>query len=276
MRLSPNRKLAGKQKTGPVDGFTYVSGQHEEQPVSSLKSRFNCRYAYGRASETAQLQEQGQDYMAFAVDGRTCSFVLCDGVSMSYRGDFAARYLGEGLLSWLRTEAEPSRHLLQKRLVQLSQAARLEEEALSVDQNAPLLLRDILQEKKQNGSEAMYLCGRIELPGKLKRKGRLWLAWQGDSRLRLFQQQVEVASPFLGTFRTGDRWSTRTGPKGTPNVFECRLQAAGDYRLLLYSDGLSDLDGISEVVPDEHLQVLMDARHTEGLEDDACFLEISW
>jgi hypothetical protein len=39
---------------------------------------------------------------------------------------------------------------------------------------------------------------------------------------------------------------------------------------------LSDLDPIREPVPDEQIQVLLDASHTGGLDDDAAFIELQW
>ena len=271
---------AGREPNSRSDGFyLYESRQTAEQPVSSVNGKFNCRYAYGRAAETVKMSERGQDYMAFSIDGGTCSFVLCDGVGLSFQGDFASRYLGSGLLKWLRSGRELNQEQLEQKLLQLSRDAAGEADKLLVDDKAPQLLREVLLEKQRQGSEAMYICGRIELPGRgrFQKKGRLWLAWQGDSRVRLFHQHLELTSRFGDRFRTSDRWSTRSGPVGgSPHVFECRLDYPSGYRLLMYSDGLNDLDPISEQVPDDEVQVLMNSLHTGGLEDDASFLEILW
>ncbi|UNK16589.1 hypothetical protein MNQ98_19060 [Paenibacillus sp. N3/727] len=245
--------------------------------MSSIKQDFTCRYAYGRAAETVMLSEKGQDYMAFAIDGGVCSFVLCDGVGLSYRGDFASRFLGRGLLAWLRNCSELSQHHLERELQALATASSQESDRFEVKDNTPQLLKEVLQEKQRLGSEAMYICGRIEQPGRFQRKGKLWLAWQGDSRLRLFNQHMEMSSRFGDNFRTAERWSTRSGPiGGKPHVYECRLDDLTGYRLLMYSDGLNDLDPICDWVPDDQVQVLMNALHTGGLEDDASFLEIVW
>lgn len=260
-----------------VASYVYESKQTIEQPVTSVKQQFLCRYAYGRAAETVMLSEKGQDYMAFAIDGGACSFVLCDGVGLSFRGDFASRYLGSGLLDWLRSGKELGLQQLESKLMELSQGAARESLTLGVDDNTPQLLKEVLLEKQRQGSEAMYICGRIELPGRFQRKGKIWLAWQGDSRLRMFQHHMELTSCFGGRFHTSERWSTRCGPiGGRPNVYECRLDNPSGYRLLMYSDGLNDLDPIAEAVPDDQVQVLMNSLHTGGLEDDASFLEISW
>lgn len=260
-----------------VHAYLYESRQSAEQPISSVSGRFTCRYAYGRAAETVMMSEQGQDYMAFAIDGGSCSFVLCDGVGLSFQGDFASRYLGSGLLKWLRSGRELSQEQLEQKLLQLSSDAAKESDLLRVDDKAPQLLREVLLEKQRQGSEAMYICGRIELPGRFQKKGKLWLAWQGDSRLRLFSQHRELTSRFGDRFRTSERWSSRSGPVGSrPHIYESRFDHLSGYRLLMYSDGLNDLDPISEQVPDDQVQVLMNSLHTGGLEDDASFLEIMW
>lgn len=264
-------------QTDPFTRYRYESKQTGEQPLTRVKGRFTCRYAYGRSAETVKLSERGQDFMAFSMNDHVCCFVLCDGVGLSYRGDVAARFLGQGLLSWLNVTDHPSGTALERRLKELSVEAHREVNHLDVDDGTPKLLREVLREKQRMGSESMYICGRIELPTRFQRKGRLWLAWQGDSRVRLWRRQQEISAELGDRFRTSERWSTRVGPVGgTPNEYERKLELDAGYRLQLYSDGLNDLDPLTELIPDEQVQVLFNARHTDGLEDDASFLEIAW
>lgn len=265
----------GASQSNP--SYFYESIQNSEQPISSFEQNFNCRYAYGRAAETVLLSEKGQDYMGFAVDGGTCSFVLCDGVGLSYRGDFASQFLGRNLLEWLRKGNELSAHQFERKLQELTELSSREADLYRVEEGTPQLLKEVLQEKQRLGSESMYICGRIEMPNRIHRKGKMWLAWQGDSRLRFFHEQTELSSQFGDNFNTAERWSTRHGAVGgKPHVYQCRLEQVTGYRLLMYSDGLNDLDPISEMVPNDEVQVLMNALHTDGLEDDASFLEIMW
>lgn len=70
--------------------FAYISSQTGDQPLSSHHSRFMCRYGYGRSAESASMGESGQDFAAVRIHKSVCCFVLCDGVGLSYRGDFAA------------------------------------------------------------------------------------------------------------------------------------------------------------------------------------------
>lgn len=257
--------------------YFYESKQNSEQPISSFEQDFTCRFAYGRAAETVLLSEKGQDYMGFAVDSGACSFVLCDGVGLSYRGDFASKFLGKNLLEWLRKGNGLSAQQFERKLQELTELSSREADLYRVEEGTPPLLKEVLEEKQRLGSESMYICGRVDLPNRIHRKGRLWLAWQGDSRLRLFHDQTELSARFGDNFHTAERWSTRHGTVGgKPHVFQCSLDYLTGYRLLMYSDGLNDLDPISERVPDTEVQVLMNALHTDGLEDDASFLEIMW
>ncbi|MDP4097424.1 protein phosphatase 2C domain-containing protein [Paenibacillus sp. P96] len=257
------------------DYFTYISSQTSEQPLSRFESRFHCRYGYGRSSDSAHAGESGQDFAAFRIEGPVCTFVLCDGVGMSYRGEFAARYLGQSLLDWLNDDAELNPARLKERLQQwaVSAADTLEKEPIP---SMSALLRNVLEEKRRQGSQTMYICGRIELPSR-GRKGKMMLAWQGDSRIRLWKGAEEAQGIFEDTFRTSERWSTTRGPVGgQPHWYESRLTGGDPMRLQLYTDGLADLDPIREQLPDDQIQILLDSRHTDGLDDDAAFLELQW
>lgn len=280
MKRSYARSIASLgigRREAQVASYYYESKQTGEEPLTKITDSFTCRYAYGRAAESVMLSERGQDYLALRVNDDVCHFVLCDGVGLSYRGDVASRLLGQGLMHWLETNEEFTSASLERRLMELTHEAEREVSALSLSSETPQLLREVLEEKQRKGSEAMYICGRIELPSRFRRKGKLWLAWQGDSRVRLWRKDNEITSLLGDRFHTAERWSSRQGPVGgSPHVFSCKLDSDIDYRLQLYSDGLLDLDSMKDPVPDEQVQVLMNARHTGGLEDDASFLEIIW
>ncbi|MFC9708097.1 hypothetical protein ACFTRD_08045 [Paenibacillus sp. NPDC056933] len=262
-----------KQHSG---SFRYVSVQTGEQPLTRYQGAFKCRYGYGRAAETVNQGDTGQDFAAVRMNGNVCTFVLCDGVGMSYLGDFAARFLGNALLEWLETDQHPSSVTMERLLHDLTVPASEQLEKLQPLDNSPVLLREVLMEKRSRGSQAMYVCGRIELSGGA-RKSRMWLAWQGDSRIRLWRGGQEQSGAFQLHCRTNERWSTLDGPVGgKPHIYEAKLSAGEPIRLQLYTDGLNDLDAIEAYIPDEQIQVLLDARHTGGLEDDAAFIELEW
>ncbi|PYE52085.1 protein phosphatase 2C domain-containing protein [Paenibacillus barcinonensis] len=256
--------------------FCYVSEQTGEQPLARYQGRLKCRYGYGRAAETVHQGDAGQDYVAIRMHGNICNFVLCDGVGMSYLGDFAARFLGNALLEWLEMTSSPTAEGIESYLHEITDAASRQLEQLQPLDSSPLLLREVLMEKRSQGSQAMYICGRIELNSNA-RKSKVWLAWQGDSRIRLWCNGQEQSEQFQKHCSTNERWSTRGGPiGGKPHIFETKAPAHDVCRLQLYTDGLNDLDAINTYIPDEHIQVLLDAVHTGGLEDDAAFIEMEW
>lgn len=256
--------------------FRYVSVQTGEQPLTRYQGTFKCRYGYGRAAETVNQGDTGQDFAAVRMNGNVCTFVLCDGVGMSYLGDFAARFLGNALLEWLETTQHPSLDVMERLLHDLTSPASEQLEKLQPLENSPVLLREVLMEKRSKGSQAMYVCGRIELT-EGNRKSKVWLAWQGDSRIRLWRNGQEESAAFQVNCLTNERWSTLEGPVGgKPHIYEAKLSANEVVRLQLYTYGLNDLDAIQAYIPDEHIQVLLDARHTGGLEDDAAFIELEW
>ncbi|CAH1211299.1 hypothetical protein PAECIP111890_03689 [Paenibacillus sp. JJ-223] len=257
-------------------GFRYVSLQTGEQPLTRYEGAFKCRYGYGRAAETVNQGDSGQDFAAVNMDGDVVHFVLCDGVGMSYLGDFAARFLGNALLEWLVSTPVPSAEGVERLLRELTVPASDQLSKLKPLDNSPLLLREVLMEKLRRGSQAMYVCGRVEL-AKGNGNSRMWLAWQGDLRIRMWRNGKEHSAPFQQMRRSSERWSTLEGPVGgKPHVYDAKLSGKESFRLQMYTDGLNDLDAIHTYIPDEHIQVLLDAAHTGGLEDDAALIELEW
>lgn len=258
--------------------FHYVSSQHANQPLSTYEGRWFCRYGYGLSFESASYGDKGQDFAAVYIDGDECTFVLCDGVSMSYHGDFAAKYLGEALFAWMNETKDWTSSLLYQFLMSLTIPASRELSNYEGAQHAhlPVMLREVLETKKKYGSQSMYICGKVKL-GSGKKGARLQLAWQGDSRIRLFRNGQENGVDFEDKQMTAQRWSTAEGPVGgNPYVHEVTLPAGEEVVLRLYTDGMGELDPIGVHLPDEEIQVLMDAPHTGGLEDDAAFIELKW
>jgi hypothetical protein len=137
------------------------------------------------------------------------------------------------------------------------------------------LFREVLEEKRNRGSETTFVCGRVDLPGGTFRQGRLVLAWMGDSRLRLWSGSKEKTSVLGGDFRTSERWSTLRGPVGgDPHVVCGALQ--GIDRLLAYTDGIGELDGCASVPDDRELQSLIEAASSKASSDDMALLDLAW
>ncbi|USB31982.1 hypothetical protein [Paenibacillus sp. YPG26] len=260
--------------------FVWTSQQNQLYPLmETLTSHFSCRYTYSPSEDTLGSGEASQDYLAVGVDGNSCRFVVCDGVSLSYRGDFAAGFLGRRIFNWLGYTPELSAEGFERFLNDLVPEASESANRLDLPPDMPPLLRDVLEEKRSRGIESMYLCGRIELPEARGDSGRLWLAWQGDCRLRRWVNNEElIIEP--GTFVTRERWSGRHGISGSsPHVYtEELIRQKTEHRIMLYTDGLKLLDRCGN--PDEITSVLkrIFVRQSEGehLEDDASWLDLTW
>lgn len=142
------------------------------------------RFAARRADESRLAGEPSQDYLALRADEAGASFCICDGVSLSFFGGLAARLLGDALLEWcangISTEAEEQevRLSLARLLMELTHTAGEEVRNHPLPPMAAGLLREVLEDKRLLGSEAMFVCGRIDFrTRRFLRDGSCWGAW---------------------------------------------------------------------------------------------------
>lgn len=260
-------------------GITQLSQAVEYAPQYITGERFSYCLAYARATETQTTDSLGQDYLTLCEDGETFTFVLCDGVSQSFYGDLAAKYLGDALLTWLRDlpdaleDTVDFRTALRDTLQALTVTGTRQVQQLSLPSDLPGMLREVLEEKRSLGSEAMFVCGRIDLPNSELPRGRALLAWMGDARLRVWGETRELKLP--GEFKTEQRWSTRRGPvMSEPHVYAVPLHdgETAITRLMAYSDGLTDLDTWDTLPSDAELSALIAQAKASPLSDDIAFL----
>ena len=269
--------------------------QSSDTPVSSVAGDgWQCHYGYARCAEARATDEPGQDYVALRVYDSGLLFVVCDGVSQSYYGDFAARFAGNRVLDWLSSlqyaELEPDiprlQHELNGYLLDATHTAteQLDGYALHADVNG--LLREVLLDKKRQVSSAMYVGGRLDFPGERHPAGRLVLVWQGDMRVRLWMGDRERGllrevpeATFGGSFHTRERWNSVSGPVGgMPNVYSSgviREDGEGNGTLLVYSDGLAALDSLLQP-PDGQLVRYMSEQAADPDSDDMSVVQINW
>lgn len=242
-----------------------------------------CRYGYSRSYESRQAGDSGQDYVAFEMNGRTVSFTVCDGISMSYFGELAAKFLGDALLGWLKNvnKACPEMDALQMELkcfLQKSAAmAARQFDGHQIPSHIKGMLREVLASKKQRGSGTVYACGRIDLPQSAFPEGRLLLAWQGDIRVRLWDGQDERKDILGDRFQTRNQWNSTAGPVGEgPHLYCGSLtdwSPAGS--VLMYSDGLKALDqigGLTEQIIRDNMQ--HEANNPSS--DDMSLFHVRW
>ncbi|MEI6776385.1 MAG: protein phosphatase 2C domain-containing protein [Chloroflexales bacterium] len=231
-----------------------------------------CRYAYARSTDSRATNDVGQDRLVLRIDDQQISLVLCDGVSQSFVGDLAARMLADALLDWLSTTVESSSatviESLTDRLTVLVAEAQSAIDGFMLPDDIPPMLRDVLEQKRALGSESTFIAVLIDVT-----MGRMVLAWMGDSRLRLWGIDAERTREFGESFHTAERWSSRRGAVGSPHV--AVLTLADVTRLLIYSDGLSQLDHQGDnVLSNEELNVLIEDVGNAPTSDDVSLVEI--
>jgi hypothetical protein len=262
--------------------------QDRETPVQVKRhAAFSWRYAYARAADTRKVGDSGQDYLTFRYNDDAFAFALCDGVSQSFFGDLAARFLGDALMDWLwqdlpnfpqEMNEQNIRTALTNNLNALAARSQPLVKNHPLPEGIPQMLRDVLEQKRAIGSETTFTCGRIDMPVADRPSGRVILTWMGDSRLRLWGQNRERTSELGDTFITEQRWSTHRGPvRGEPHVVVMPLEnGAGRQlsKLMVYSDGLSSIDKYGESPSNKELNRIINAAAETAISDDISFLEI--
>ncbi|MCM3538976.1 hypothetical protein [Priestia endophytica] len=251
----------------------FKSNQRKEEELSFFNTDFfQLCYGFYRARETMENGEKSQDYLVFQEENGTLAFALCDGVSLSFYGDAAAKFLGDKLVAWLMKQDEilfeEGKALFHAYLETLTEEATKHIEAVPVNSHLPELVKSVLEEKRNNGSEAMFVCGRIDaLSNGLY---RLFLSSGGDIRVRFFSDNGEEV--YQSKLETGVRWSTKRGLIGEKANIVIEKSCAF-HKLLLYSDGLALLDE-KEIGSDEIKEAISQSLATPE-SDDVSLLEIT-
>ena len=273
-----------KRIKGIKDDVGIVSlPQDSETTLRTItNTEITYRFAYARAKDCQVFGDNGQDYLTLNYHSDALIFALCDGVSQSYYGEIAARYLGDTLCDCLAHripagyDPEMIRTALTAALQEAVPAAKELVDSHKIPVDIPEMLRSVLAEKKKIGSESTFVCGRIDLSGKNYPAGRVILAWLGDSRLRIWDSTQEVTDRLKGEFDTRQRWSSRQGTIGSHvHVYAAKLGGSeGVRRLLAYTDGLNSLDQLTKLSPDHKIQDLVNQAGNLPTSDDIAFLEI--
>jgi len=250
-------------------------------PISSrIGKKFSFRFGFERSSDSISSDTDGQDYLAAIYDTNQISFALCDGVSQSFFGDIAAKILGDSLVDWfwnnrnLRTmDLAVINSALSSFLDQLPFEARQQVQEFQLPEGLALMLPEVLEKKRALGSETTFVTGNIDFI-----TGRIFLAWMGDSRLRLWKSNKELSDTLLDrdSFQTKERWSTHRGQIGKLHTIALKIDQID--RCILYSDGLAKLDKkVGEFIPGSTtLEQLIQDTHHFPTSDDISYLEIFW
>lgn len=244
---------------------------------------WSYQYGYSRSAEARELGDTGQDYVTFIEGEDSIVFALCDGISMSYYGDFAASFLGESLRDWLTTLDPASNETteLSHQLYELLKVKAEEARKQLIDHHIPSyingMLREVLLAKKKLGSGAIYACGRIDMPSEDIPQGRIVLIWQGDIRIRMWAGAQEKKGYLGDRFHTREQWNSTAGAVGgIPHVYMDHLMNWGNQgKLLLYSDGLQAMDHIDDT-SQEGMSRIMKKEADNPSSDDMSIFQIRW
>lgn len=248
--------------------------QDRETSVAHIEMQsMTLRYAYARSADSIKNADVGQDYLTFVYSPARVAFVLCDGVSQSFYGDLAARLLGTHLLAELsvwEVNKETFAEQVQSLLAQLRETAEAATDSYQLEENAPAVLKNVLEKKRLLGSETTFVAGVADFGSNV-----LCLCWAGDSRLRIWNSKEEISNRLLPReeFKTKERWSTKKGLVGTLHFRAFDLREI--WRLAVYSDGLSRLDGLAQRMPsDNGLNRMIEEARAEANSDDVSFFEL--
>ncbi|WP_138755911.1 hypothetical protein [Paenibacillus sinopodophylli] len=247
------------------------------------RGTWSYQYGYSRSAEAIASGDVGQDYVTLAEEQNHIAFALCDGISMSYFGDLAARFLGDRLRDWISTlnqgslNARDLSNQLHGHLREWADKADSQLKDHQIPDGVKGMLRDVLLAKKKLGSATVYACGRIDMPSVAFPQGRIILAWQGDTRIRMWADQQEQKGYFGDRFHTREQWNTVNGPVGgMPHIYMNHLlHGDNEGRLLIYSDGLQIIDH-SDDVSIEAISSVMKKEAVNPSSDDMSVFQIEW
>lgn len=247
---------------------------HETTAMVVAGEVFHLQVAYARSADSRASDDPGQDYLTVRQDGVRFAFALCDGVSQSFVGDLAARVLGEAMLQWLwqldasTIQAQAAQEACQQHLSALVSEVAQQVAKYPLPTNLPPMLREVLERKRELGSESTLAAGLLDVAA-----DKLLLVWLGDSRIRLWDQQGECTTNLGTTFLTQERWSTHRGPIGRVHVFIASLNNIK--RVVAYSDGLAIMDrGLNDSLTMRSLDATIAEAGDAPTSDDISFLEV--
>jgi len=247
--------------------------QEQDTPVAAEQHRvYGYRYAYSRSADSQAHLDKGQDYLTFHENGKRLIFALCDGVSQSFYGDLAAHLLGDALVYWLWKRTPTLVETLQKDLEafvdSLVEPASKQVETYPIPSDLAPMIYQVLEQKRAVGSESTFVAGLFDFAA-----GQLFLAWMGDSRLRLWGKDGEITGRLGDAFHTQERWSTRRGRIGDLHTLSMPL---GELRYLIaYSDGLAKLDKVmARHFRDASIDSIIEDALLQPESDDTSFFEV--
>jgi len=250
-------------------------------PVRVVKlNTYDFRYANDRSAESQRSDSKSQDYLTIRYDENYLGFVIADGVSQSFFGELASQFIGDHLLSHMMEFGE--RYLegsvdfqdnLESQLNNMAFIATPIVNAFQIPSHLPGMLINVLEQKRQMGSQATFAAGFIDIA-----KKKMALAWMGDERIRIWKSLQEITKETLGeeTFQTAERWSTAVGMVG--KLHTKIIEDSDITRFVVYTDGLAILDKEMQLNPisQEGLEAIILQTSKMPQSDDVTLFELVW
>lgn len=276
----------GERTTERARPFTIATDPQVDRFASiAIGADTTLRLLYLRCAEARAQQLPGQDYAEIQVNRQdgAISFCVCDGVGGSYRGDLAARYLAQRLVSWLsapESAPENSDTLqadLMTRLEQWAATCQRDVEKSAIPAESSPLVREVLEEvRAAYGSETVFFAGRISYGAGSVMEAPVALAtfcWMGNVRAQLIADDGDE----VDLRQSGDdavRWSTGRGLCGEPTVRVLRLHRLR--RLVVHTDGADHLSQRIVDLSDDELQERARQLQAHPTNDDMTILDVQW
>jgi hypothetical protein len=230
------------------------------------------RYLLDRSSDEAAPAESSQDYLVIQSTPGALCFAVTDGVGSSFRGELAAQLLATRLVDMLtKLPAVPAESRMADELTRglhdLTAEVRDKIRRMPIPAGVSGVVQSVLAEQREYGSEAMFVCGRIDVQD--GRSTRVGVAWLGDCYLRVVTGSRD--RPLTGA--TADRWSSDRGPRGQVRAWTG--DAPDVRRIIGCTDGLlPELDSVIRL-PDDDLDDRLAALSRRPDSDDIALVDIA-
>ncbi|MDQ2903397.1 MAG: protein phosphatase 2C domain-containing protein [Chloroflexota bacterium] len=264
----------------------------ETQPVgdtftcTTINDALSLRLLSVRCQESQTQALVNQDYVQVRVqrDGSSLCFCVCDGVGSSYRGDFAAHYLGTRLVKWLDALKPPDPSLtasathLHSHMLAWAGDAQTHLRHMPLPPETPALVGEVLAELRDSyGSGTVFFAGRIDCASwstdlSVSHPTEAFFCWMGNVTARLFISADQSIT--LGGQEQGGQWSTAGGLRGSLTTWNIGLTTIE--RLIVYTDGLQAIEHTLAELDDEALQARAQQLLTLPGSDDMTVLDLQW
>jgi hypothetical protein len=259
------------------------SGFLDNETETELSTRtlgpFNWRCVYQRSYDGRHSESVGQDAAAWHTSDRSFEFAVCDGVSNSFYGEIAARFMADALVTWLGSleneapDASALREGLAIRLRDEAPRAQLLVERMELPASLPALAIEALEQKRRLGSQTTLAAARVThgVDGSI----HVVVLRLGDTRIRVWLDGAEERD-IVGAPTSGEAWSTVRGVVGGQVSVALRSFAkAARLRIAAYSDGLDVLDEGPWPRSDRAIRSSLELVGDRVASDDASFIEVA-